>query len=225
MLSKKQIVIQKERKKRIINLNLKLKELFPKVQMALNYSSNFELLVAVILSAQCTDKKVNEVTKKLFKKYKTIGDYIMANTQEFESDIKSTGFYKNKTKNILNTSKRIHEYYNDMVPNTMKDLLTLPGVARKTGNVVLGAGYGVVEGVVIDTHVIRFVVRFNLSDSKNPVKIEQDLMALLPKREWQNFTHRVIAYGRTIAPARKYDTSTDPLVKIYPQAGNVFRVV
>ncbi len=223
-LNKEDLILLKKRKNRIGKLNFELKKIFPEVRIALSYGSNWELLVAVILSAQCTDKKVNEVTDVLFKKYKKFDDYLKVTNGEFEVDIRSTGFYKNKTKNILNTAKRIQDFYNGNVPNTMEDLLTLPGVARKTANVVLGHAYGIVEGVVVDTHVIRFVTRFNLSDSKNATKIEQDLMKMLSKKEWKDFTHRVIAYGRTIAPARKYDISIDPLIKIYPEAGKRFRV-
>ncbi len=214
----------KERKERIIKLNRELKKIFPKVKMALNYNSNWEMLVAVILSAQCTDKKVNEVTEKLFKKYKTLDDYIKADQKEFEKDIMSTGFYKNKTKNILSAAKMVKNIFNGEIPKTMEEILTIPGVARKTANVVLANAYDVVEGIAVDTHVKRFAIRFNLTDSKNPTKIEQDLMNLLPKKEWKWFTYRVISYGRDIAPARKYDTSKDPMIKIYPKAGSVFRV-
>jgi endonuclease-3 len=213
-----------ERKERAEKLQKKLKTLFPDAQMALNWSNHWELLVAVILSAQCTDKKVNEVTEKLFKKYKTLEDYVTADPEEFAQDIRQTGFYKNKTKNILASAKQLSEVYNGVLPKTMEEMLTFPGVARKTANVVLGNAYGVVEGIAVDTHVKRFAIRFNLTDSADPVKIEQDLMELLPKQDWFDFTYRVIQYGREIAPARKYDTSEDPLVKIYPLAGEVFRV-
>ncbi len=226
MKSNKEYSLQhfKERKERIIKLNRELKKMFPKVKMALNYGSNWEMLVAVILSAQCTDKKVNEVTEKLFEKYKTLDDYINADPKEFEKDIRSTGFYKNKTKNVLSAARIVKNIFNGEMPKTMKEILTIPGVARKTANVVLANAYGVIEGIAVDTHVKRFAIRFDLTDSKNPVKIEQDLMLLLPKKEWRDFTHRTIAYGRNIAPARKYDTSKDPLIKIYPKAGTIFRV-
>jgi len=214
----------KERKERLQKLNKILKKLFPDVRIALTYKTNFELLVAVELSAQCTDKKVNEVTQTLFKKYRKLRDYVRADLHEFEEDIRQTGFYKNKAKNILAAAKRIEEVYNGKVPDSMEEILTVPGVARKTANVVLGNAYGVVDGIAVDTHVRRFAIRFDLSDSKDPVKIEQDLMALLPKKEWFMFTYRVIEYGRTIAPARVYDTSKDPLVALYPKAGTVFRV-
>ncbi len=213
-----------ERRERIIKLNTALKNLFPKATIALHHSNPLELLIAVILSAQCTDKKVNEITEKLFQKYKTLDDYIHAKPMEFELDIHSAGFFRNKTKNILVATKMIHDNFGGEVPRTMLEILRIPGVARKTANIVLGNAYGVIEGIAVDTHVLRFVHRFNLSDYKDPVRIERDLMVLLPKKEWQSFTYRVIEYGRNIAPARKYDTSRDSLVKIYPQAAKVFRV-
>ena len=184
------------RKTRILALNRALKKLFPKAEIELNFSNPLELLVAVQLSAQCTDKTVNKITLKLFKKYKKLDDYIQADPLQFERDIFASGFYRNKTKNILASARIIKEDCRGQVPNTMEKLLKLPGVARKTANVVLKEAYGVVVGIPVDTHVIRFVQRFKLSDYKDPVKIEKDLMKLLPKREWGNFTHRVILYGR-----------------------------
>ena len=184
------------RKTRILALNCALKKLFPKAEIELNFSNPLELLVAVQLSAQCTDKTVNKITEKLFKKYKKLDDYIQADTLQFERDIFASGFYRNKTKNILASARIIKEDCRGQVPNTMEKLLKLPGVARKTANVVLKEAYGVVVGIPVDTHVIRFVQRFKLSDYKDPVKIEKDLMKLLPKREWGNFTNRVILYGR-----------------------------
>ena len=211
------------RKTRILALNRALKKLFPKAKIELNFSNPLELLVAVQLSAQCTDKMVNKITEKLFKKYKKLDDYVQADTREFEQDIKSSGFYRNKTKNILASAKIIKKEFGGTVPKTMAEILRLPGVARKTATVVLNEAHGVTAGITVDTHVIRFVQRFDLSDHKNPVKIEQDLMELLPKAEWGRFTHRVIHYGRYLAPARKYDTSKDPLIKIYPSAAKHFR--
>jgi len=211
-----------ERKKRAKKISLVLKKLFPHAKIALNYSNNWELLVAVILSAQCTDKKVNEVTEKLFKKYKKLDDYINANPKEFEKDIKPTGFYKNKTKNILLAAKIIKEKFNGQIPKTMEEMLTLPGVARKTANVVLGNAYGIVEGIAVDTHVRRFAIKFNLTDHKDPVKIERDLMDIFPRKEWFSITYRLIEYGRKICPARKHDCSNHPLTKIYPPAANIW---
>ena len=213
-----------ERRVRIAKLDRALKKLFPRAKIELTFKNPLQLLVAVQLSAQCTDKRVNRVTEKLFKKYKTLNDYVKAKPEEFEKDIHSTGFYRNKTKNILGTAKMLKREYGGKVPKTIEEMLTLPGVARKTATVVLSEAYGVVAGITVDTHVIRFVQRFDLSDYKDAVRIERDLMKLVPKKEWAYFTHRVIHYGRYLAPARKYDTSKDPLVKIYPPAAKRFRV-
>ncbi len=180
----------------------KLKKLFPKAKMALKYSNNWELLVSVVLSAQCTDKKVNEVTEKLFKKYKTLDDYINVTQKGFEKDIYSTGFYKNKTKNILAAAKVIKVQYGGEVPRTMEEILTIPGVARKTANVVLGNAYGVVEGIAVDTHVKRLATLWALTDENNPEKIEQDLMRITSKRAWFKLTYLFIEYGREYCPAR-----------------------
>lgn len=213
-----------ERKVRIQKLNRALTKLFPTPTIELKYTSPWELLVAVQLSAQSTDKQVNKITEKLFKKYKKLADYVDADPREFEQDIFASGFYRNKAKNILASARIIKEDAGGRVPNTIEELLKLPGVARKTATVVLHEAYGVVAGVTVDTHVIRFVQRYDLSDFKDPVRIERDLMQLLPKKEWALFTHRVIHYGRYLAPARVYDTSKDPLVKIYPLAALKFRV-
>ncbi len=198
--------------------------MFPNPSMALVWGTHWELMVAVMLSAQCTDKKVNEVTEKLFKKYKTLEAYVQADPAQFEQDIRQTGFFKNKAKHILASAKIVKSTFGGKVPNTMQALLTLPGVARKTANVVLGNAFGVVEGIAVDTHVRRFAVRFNLTDSKDPKVIERDLMALFPKKDWFSFTYRVIEYGRQVAPARVYDTSKDALIALYPPAGKIFRV-
>jgi len=206
--------IQK-RKKKILKIARELKKLFPEAKMALKYSTNWELLVAVILSAQCTDKKVNEVTRKLFRKYKNLDDYVSANIKNFEKDIHSTGFYRNKAKNILATAKIIKERHKGRVPKTMDEMLELPGVARKTANVVLGNAYGVVEGIAVDTHVKRLTRLLNLTDETNPNKIEEDLMQILPKKEWGKFTHRMIHYGREYCPAApKHNHKDCPLSKI-----------
>ena len=192
-----------------------LKKLFPKPKIALNYSDNWELLVAVILSAQCTDKKVNEVTEKLFKKYKKLDDYVNANIKEFEKDIHSTGFYRSKAKNILASAKTLKEKYNGKVPKTMEEILTLPGVARKTANVVLGEAYGIVEGIAVDTHVKRITRLLELTNETDPNKIEKDLMEVLPKKEWKDFTIRMIEYGRKYCPASpRHDHRDCPLNKI-----------
>ncbi len=218
----------KERKERILKLDKALKKLFPVAKIELSFSNPLELLVAVQLSAQSTDKQVNKITERLFKKYQTLEDYVHAgrtqkSINEFERDIFASGFYRNKTKNILAACKMIKTEFCGEVPKTIEEMLRLPGVARKTATVVLKEAYGVVAGITVDTHVIRFVQRYDLSDYKDAVWIEKDLMQLLPKKEWGHFTHRVIHYGRYLAPARTYDTTKDPLIKIYPKAAKRFR--
>ena len=212
-----------ERKIRIRKLDRALKKLFPKAEIELNFKNPLELLVAVQLSAQCTDRTVNRITEKLFKKYRTLEDYVKADPREFEQDIRSCGYYRSKSKNILGMATMLEKEFGGKVPRTMEEMLRLPGVARKTANVVLAEAHGVVAGITVDTHVIRFVRRFDLSDYKDPKKIELDLMLLLPKKEWPVFSHRVIHYGRYLAPARTYDTTNDPLVTIYPLAAGRFR--
>lgn len=203
---------------RVEKLIQKLKERFPDAGMVLNYSTNWELLVAVVLSAQCTDKMVNRVTEKLFKKYPTLEDYIQADLKEFEQDIRSTGYYHAKAKNILAAAKVVQEKFNGKIPKTISELIEIPGVGRKTANVVLGNAYGIVEGIAVDTHVKRFATRFDLTDHTTPEKIEEDLMEIIPQKDWFRFTYLAIEYGRNIAPARKYDTTKDPLIQIYPDA-------
>jgi len=211
-----------KRKKRATKIVQKLKELFPKAKIVLQYKNNWELLVAVILSAQCTDKKVNEVTKKLFKKYKNLDDYIQVDQKEFEQDIKPTGFFRNKAKNILATAKMIKEKFGGKVPRTMQEMLQLPGVARKTANVVLGNAYGVVEGIAIDTHVMRLSQKLGLSQYKDPVKIELDLMKLVSIKDWFFLTYGLIEYGRHICAKRKHECKDHPLTKIYPKAATIW---
>lgn len=196
-------------------INNKLKELFPHAKIFLKYSNNWELLVAVMLSAQCTDKIVNKVTEKLFQKYRILDDYGNADKNEFEQDIRSTGFYRNKAKNILATARIIKEQFGGKVPNTMNDLLSLPGVARKTANIVLGNAYGIVEGIAVDTHVRRLSNVLGLSQEHNPDKIEKDLIQILPQSEWFVFTYRLIEYGRTYCPARYHDHARCPLSLIH----------
>jgi len=218
-----------ERKARLLKLDKALKKLFPNPKIELTYENPLQLLVAVQLSAQSTDKMVNRITEKLFKKYKTLDDYVRAGKtekgiREFEQDIFQSGFYRAKAKNILGAVKMLKEEFGGKVPNTINEILRLPGVARKTGTVVLKEAYGIVAGITVDTHVIRFAHRFDLSDYKDAVRVERDLMQIVPKREWGNITHRIIHYGRYLAPARIYDTSKDPLVKIYPKSRKKFRV-
>ncbi len=188
-----------------------LKRLFPRAHIALNYSNNWELMVAVQLSAQCTDKRVNIVTPVLFKKYPRLEDYCAADPTEFEKDIHSTGFFRNKTKNILAAAKIIQEKFGGEVPRTMEEILTISGVARKTANVVLGNAYGVVDGIAVDTHVMRLAQKLGLTKHKDPVRIERDLMMVIPKKEWFAFTYRLIDYGRAYCVARPHDHAHCPL--------------
>ena len=189
----------------------RLKQLFPDAAMFLRYNNNWELLVTVQLSAQCTDKKVNEITPKLFARYPQLGDYVHANPREFERLIFQSGFYRNKTKNILAAAKMVADKFHGEIPKTMEEILTLPGVARKTANVVLGNAYGVVSGIAVDTHVKRMARVLGLSDETDPNKIERDLMALLPKKDWFQATYLLIEYGRKYCPARRHDTNKCPL--------------
>ncbi|MFT5280737.1 MAG: endonuclease-3 [Flavobacteriaceae bacterium] len=214
----------KERKKRFKKLYKELVALLPRQMTALNFSNPWELVIAVSLSAQCTDKQVNKVTEKLFKKYKTLEDYCNADISEFEKDIYSTGFYKNKAKNVLAAAKTLRDEFDGIVPQTVADLIVLSGVGRKTAHVVLKNGFGIAEGIAVDTHVIRFCVRYDLSDFTDAVRIEKDLMNIVPREDWVWCSYYMIWYGRLIAPAKRYDTSKDPLLKIYPAASERFRV-
>lgn len=202
------------RKRTVTRIIQTLTKLFPDAGMMLRYKNNWELLVAVILSAQCTDKKVNEVTEKLFKKYRTLNDYVRASPQAFERDIYQTGFFRTKTKHILASAKIVKETFHGRVPRTMPEMLRLPGVARKTANVVLGNAYGVAEGIAVDTHVKRIVRILGLSEHENPEKIECDLMAVVPKKDWFRFTYLLIGYGRKYCPARRHNHVECPLSKI-----------
>lgn len=188
-------------------------------KIALNFSNPLELLIAVILSAQCTDVRVNIVTKDLFRKYNTAGDYAAAKPKELERDIRSTGFYKNKTKNIIACCKTLVEKYGGKVPSTMEELVELAGVGRKTANCVLGGAYGINSGVVVDTHVKRLSNRLGLTKEEDPVKIEQDLMKLLPEKEWFTFGNLLIWHGRNVCDARKPKCGECVLNRVCPSAG------
>lgn len=187
---------QKARQRRAFEILRRLKKAYPKAKIALKYGNNIQLLVAVILSAQCTDKKVNEVTAKLFKKYKTVDDFANADPKIFEQEIKSTGFYRAKAKSIITSAKIIKKDFGGKLPRTMTEMLKLRGVARKTANIVLGNAYGTVEGIAVDTHVRQFANYCALSFEKNPNKIERDLMALFPKKEWFGLTYKIIDFNR-----------------------------
>lgn len=179
----------------------RLRRAYPDATCSLRFSTPLELLVATILSAQCTDERVNVVTETLFKKYRTAADYAAAPPEELEADIKSTGFYRNKAKHIQAACRLIAEQHAGEVPRRMEQLIELPGVARKTANVVMGNAYGVVEGVVVDTHVGRIARRLGLTESDDPVRVEADLMAALPPSEWLVFAHQVILHGRNVCKA------------------------
>jgi len=204
---------QKKISVRAKEITHELKKLFPHPEMVLKYKNNWELLVAVELSAQCTDNKVNEVTERLFKKYPKLNDYLDAKPSEFEKDIFQTGFYHNKAKNILAAAKIVKEKFHGTLPKTMDEMLTIPGVGRKTANVILGNAYGVVDGIVVDTHMIRLARLWKLTNKNTAEQIEKDLMELLPKEEWFMFARRVFTYGRTVCTARVKDHSRCPLAK------------
>jgi endonuclease-3 len=188
---------------RVSTILQKLDEAYPNVTCALIHENPFQLLISTILSAQCTDETVNRVTKTLFQKYRTPKDFAYANPAELEQDIRPTGFFRNKTKSIMGAGKKIVDEFDGEVPRTMDELLTLPGVARKTANVVLGTAFGIAVGVVVDTHVTRLANRLDLSRNSDPKKIEQDLMLVIPQERWVLFSHQLIWHGRRVCQARK----------------------
>lgn len=194
-------------KKRSRRIYQKLGRMYPGATMALTYGSNFQMLVAVMLSAQCTDKKVNEVTRPLFKKYTSVDDFAEANLATFKKEIKPTGFYNQKAKNVIAAARMIRDDYGGRIPKDIDELVKLPGVARKTANIVLCNAYGILSGVAVDTHVKRLSNRFGFSDEKTPEKIEQDLMELFPKKQWCKLTYRLIEHGRAVCRA---PTCQDP---------------
>ena len=194
------IAEEKQRTRKII---ARLKKQYPDARCSLNFTSPLELLVATILSAQCTDERVNIVTADLFRKYRSAQDYIRVEQSELEQDIRSTGFYRNKAKAIQGACRIISEQHGGRAPDTMEELLALPGVARKTANVVLGNAYAVASGVVVDTHVGRITQRLRLTAHEQPEKIERDLMELVPKKDWIDFSHLLIYHGRKVCKARE----------------------
>ncbi len=196
-----------------------LKKSYPRAKIALEFVNPLELLIATILSAQCTDARVNMVTKNLFKKYKSASDWVNADLKEIESDIRSTGFFRNKALNIKGACTKIIEQYGGKVPGTMEELLTLPGVGRKTANCVLGDAFGV-PGITCDTHVIRLSRRLGLSENSDPVKLEFDLAEIVPRKNWTAFSHLVITHGRNVCTARKPDCPNCPIAQYCPSANN-----
>jgi endonuclease-3 len=196
-----------------------LEKIYPDAKTALNFKNPLELLIATILSAQCTDVRVNIVTGEVFKKYKSAADWAKADIKEIESDIKSTGFYHNKAVSIKGACKEIFERFNSRVPDTMEELVTLPGVGRKTANVVLGNAFGV-PAIACDTHVIRLCRRLGLSENSDPVKLEFDLAEIIPKKSWTLFSHLLIFHGRNVCNARKPDCENCRIAGFCPAANN-----
>jgi endonuclease III len=191
-----------ERKERVAEILLRLDEMYPQATCALLHDNPWQLLVATILSAQCTDKRVNEVTPGLFAKYPTPQDFAAVQPEVLANDIRSTGFFNNKSKSIVGAAKRVVSEFGGKVPRTIEEMLTIPGAARKTANVVLGTAYGIASGIVVDTHVQRISARLDLTKKNDPVKIEQDLMKIIPKEKWILFSHQVILHGRALCVAR-----------------------
>lgn len=206
------------KKERALDIARKLHRMYPKATVALDYTTPFELLIATILSAQSTDARVNLVTKDLFRKYRGPKAIADADPYTLEQDIKSTGFYKNKTKSIMGASKAIVEKHGGEVPDTMEELVKLPGVGRKTANVVLANAFKKAVGVVVDTHVTRVAARLGLTASSDAEVIEQDLMKILPQKEWTSFAHRLILHGRNICIARKPKCSECRINELCPSA-------
>lgn len=207
-----------QQKKRTAEIRKILKRTYPDVKTQLHYNNTFELLVATILSAQCTDKQVNSVTGDLFGRLKTPADFAKAPAEMIEDLIRPTGFFRNKAKNIKKCASMLVEKYNSDVPNQLEEMIKLPGVGRKTANVVLGAGFDI-PGVVVDTHVGRIARRLELTLNKDPVKIEYDLMKIIPQKEWSNFSLQLIFFGRAICRARKPSCKVCPLNHLcrYPE--------
>jgi endonuclease-3 len=210
-----EIADKKARALKIIEL---LEKQYPGAKTALHYSSPLEILVATVLSAQCTDKRVNIVTESLFKKYRTAEDYANADLAELEQDIRSTGFYRNKAKNLKNAGQMMVEKFDSQVPDTMEEILRLPGVARKTANIVLSNAYGIIEGIAVDTHVRRLSNRLGLTENTNPDNIERDLMQLVPRSHWKTVTNLLISHGRNVCTARKPKCESCVLNKLCPSA-------
>jgi endonuclease III len=207
-----------KKQERAIDIVVRLKQMYPKAKCSLDFTNAFELLIATMLSAQSTDVRVNIVTKSLFRKYPSPQAFAEAGQVEMERDVKQTGFYRNKAKAVIAASKAIIERHGSEVPKTMAELTALPGVGRKTANVVLSNAFKIAVGIVVDTHVTRVSARLGLTASDDAVKIEQDLMALIPPKEWTNFSHRIIAHGRTICIARKPKCAQCALNDLCPSA-------
>jgi endonuclease III len=211
-------MIQSERIKRAKKIVAHLKKAYPKPKTELEYNTPFQLVVAVLMSAQCTDKVVNRVTYPLFKKYKTPGDFANADPKTFTKEISSVTFYRNKAKAIIAAALIVEKDFGGEIPKTVAELVTLPGVAYKTANVVLGELHGIWEGIPTDTHVKRFAYRFDLSDNTDLYKISKDIEALVPKKDWRYVNNGLVLYGRYTCPARPHYCAGHPLTKLWPEA-------
>ncbi len=207
-----------ERKRRARRIVAYLKKAYPKPKSELTYQTPFQFLVAVMMSAQCTDKVVNRVTDKLFKKYQTAHDFARTKSTDFESEISSVTFFRNKTKAIIATANIVSRDFRGRIPRTVAELTKLPGIGYKTANVVLGELFDIWEGIPTDTHVRRFAMRFNLIDSTDLTKISKDLENLIPKKDWKYVNNGLVLYGRYICPARPHDCSSHPLTSLWPEA-------
>jgi len=213
----------KLRKRRAVRIVVYLKRAYPKPKSELTYKTPFQLVVSVILSAQCTDKVVNRVTEPLFKKYKTAHDFARANPRVFRNEISSIPFFRNKTKAIIASAKKIEREFGGKIPRTADELQSLPGVGYKTAHVILGELYDIWEGIPTDTHVKRFAYRFDLSSHTDLKKISHDLEALVPKKDWKYVNNGLVLYGRYVCPARPHDCSQHPLTKLWPAAAKRWR--
>jgi len=207
--------------KRIVDIIKILRKTYPRSRTALHHGSPFEILISTILSAQCTDKRVNKITPELFKKYKTARGFAMAKRPILEQEIRSAGFYRNKAKNIIAASKKIIKDFGGGVPDNMQDLITLAGVARKTANIVLSSGFKKTEGIAVDTHVKRLSRRLGLTKDPDPNKIEQVLMEIVPKKDWLDLNYMIVDHGRAICNARKPLCGKCVLAKLCPSAGKI----
>jgi endonuclease III len=213
------MAVTTQAKRHAVRVAERLRRLYPDAHCSLDHRRPLELLIATILSAQCTDERVNIVTKTLFRKYRTAADYARASLAELEQDIRSTGFYRNKAKNIQAACRKLVEEHGGEVPQDLDQLVALPGVGRKTANVVLGSWFDIASGVVVDTHVGRLSQRLGLTEARDPVQIERDLMEQLPKKEWVAFSHRLIQHGRQVCTARRPRCSECSLEPICPRIG------
>lgn len=206
-----------DKKKRVLKIIARLRKAYPDAKCALDFSNPFELLVATVLSAQCTDKRVNMVTPAVFKRCKTVKDYTELEASELEKMVQSAGFYKNKTRSILGAAKKVHEEFGGKVPQTMEELVTIPGVGRKTANVILGNAFGV-PGMPVDTHMIRINNLLKLTKHQDPVKIETDLTKLVPEKDWTEYSHLIILHGRARCVARRPDCAHCEISDLCPSA-------